>query len=83
LTVNVRPAIVAVPLRGAPGFGSMASCTTPLPAPLTADVILIHGTSADAVHAQPAAALTVTLAEPPAGSIDACSGLIVNAHASD
>ena len=51
-TVNVWPAIVSVPLRAAPLF-----------AELKALAIDIHGAFADAVHEQPAAAVTAT--EPP------------------
>jgi hypothetical protein len=55
----------------------MASCTTALPVPLAADVILIHGALLAAVHPQLPAVVMFTLSEPPAGSIGATSGLML------
>ena len=62
-TVNVWPATVSVPLRAAPLFAATVNATVPLPLPDPPLAIDIHGAFADAVHEQPAAAVTAT--EPP------------------
>ena len=61
--MNVWPAIVSVPLRAAPLFAATVNATVPLPLPDPPLAIDIHGAFADAVHEQPAAAVTAT--EPP------------------
>jgi hypothetical protein len=63
--VNVWPAIVTVPVRSAPVFAAIASCTVPLPDPLPPEVMPIHGAWLSALHEQPAAAVTPTDAVPP------------------
>ena len=69
VTVNVRPAIVTVPARCVvPVFAAIEYPTVPLPLPLAPEVIVIHGTLLDAVHAHPAAAVTVDVRAPPLAS---------------
>ena len=53
------------PLRGGPGLTATLKATVPLPAPAAPERIVIHGWSGAAVHAQPAAALTLTVPVPP------------------
>jgi hypothetical protein len=61
VTVNVRPAIVAVPVRCVvPVFAATEYPTVPLPLPLAPDVIVIHDAELDAVHAQPVVVVTLT-----------------------
>ena len=55
-TVNVRPAIVAVPERFGPVVAATVNCTVPLPLDGVADAIAIHGSLLAAVQAQPAPA---------------------------
>jgi hypothetical protein len=50
-TVNVRPAIVSVPDRGAPRFSVNRYATLPFPVPIAAEATVIHGTLLAAVHA--------------------------------
>jgi len=69
VTLNVCPAMVSVPPRGAPLLFSVPlNVTDPLPIPVAPDVIVSHdGALLAAVHGQPAAAVTVTgLPGPPA-----------------
>src|SRR5207244_11559361 len=56
-TVNVWPATVSVPLRAAPLFAATVNATVPLPLPDPPLAIDINGAFADAVIAQPAAAV--------------------------
>jgi hypothetical protein len=81
LTVNVRPAIVAVPLRSAPVLAAIDSCTAPLPVPEAPAVTVIQGTFDAAVHAHPFPAVTLTVVDPPAALIPCCSGAMVNVQA--
>jgi hypothetical protein len=60
LTVNVCPAIVAVPVRALPLFAWMEICTLPLPVP-DAGLTEIHAALLDALHPQPAGAVRFTL----------------------
>ncbi|HKB13058.1 MAG TPA: hypothetical protein VKD69_20480 [Vicinamibacterales bacterium] len=64
VTVNVWPAIVSVPVRSAPAFAATAIDTLPLPLPALPDAIVIHVAFEAAVHAQPDAAVTATVAVP-------------------
>jgi hypothetical protein len=60
LTVNVCPAIVAVPVRAAPVFAWIEIWTLPLPVP-DAGLTEIHGALLDALQPQPAGAVRFTL----------------------
>jgi hypothetical protein len=71
LTVNVWPAIVAVPVRAADDpFAATVIWTAPSPAPLAPAVIVSHGAWLVAVHSQPPLASTVTETGPPAAPAD-------------
>ena len=73
VTVNVWPAIVAVPVRPSPvGFASTASWTVPFPSPVAPPTTVIHATSLEAVHAQPAGAVTPTASLTPPAPTSAC-----------
>jgi hypothetical protein len=65
LIVNVSPAIVSVPDRDPPLCFAALNETFPLPLPLEPPVTLIQSALLAAVHAQPAAAVTPTVPEPP------------------
>lgn len=61
MTVNVRPAIVIVPVRGLlPLFLLTFQLTVPLPVPVSPAVIVIQEAFEVAVHVQPAAVETDT-----------------------
>ena len=49
-TVNARPAMVSVPVRGAALFAAALNATVPLPVPLAPAVIVIHDALLVAVH---------------------------------
>ena len=68
VTVTVCPAIVRVPVRAGPFVAATVKVTVAGPLPLVADDITIHGSLLDAVHVQPAAALTFTERVPPLAS---------------
>jgi hypothetical protein len=53
---------VSVPVRSAAGFAAIAIDTVPLPLPDSPAAIVIHGAFELAVHAQPPADVTLTLA---------------------
>jgi len=75
--------MVIVPLRAGPVVAAAAYCTSPLPLPLVPEAKVSHGALLDAVHAQPAPALTATF---PVDAVDgafADSGVIENAHPGD
>ncbi len=74
VTVTVWFATTSVPDRGGPLAAATANVTDPGPLPLAPDVIVIHGSGLDALQAQPAAAVTVTVREPPVGSASCVSG---------
>ena len=60
--VNVRPAIVAVPVRAAPVLFALAlSVTPPLPIPDAGGVTVSHGEPLAAVQLQPACVNTKTV----------------------
>jgi hypothetical protein len=50
--VKVCAAMVAVPVRAAPGFAAMFSCTDPAPVPAVLEAIVAQGTFGAAVHEQ-------------------------------
>ena len=57
------------------------NATVPLPVPLAPLVIVIHGVVVVAVHAQPAAVVTVTgVAAPPEADTACPVGLVLAAH---
>lgn len=66
ITVNVRPAIVSVPVRAAPLFAATLKATEPLPAPIAPDVTVIHDALLAAVHWHVLADVTVAVPAPPA-----------------
>ena len=81
VTVKVLPAIVRVPVRlVVPVFAAAAMVTVPFPVPAAPAVTVIHAALLTAVHTQPAAALTVVPAVPPAAGSDWLVGEIVGAH---
>jgi hypothetical protein len=70
VTVNVRPAIVNVPVRAAPVLAATVNVIDPLPLPVAPEVTVIHGTLLAAVHAHPPAVVTVTgVPAPPAAAM--------------
>lgn len=71
-TVNVRPAMVSVPLRTLPRLICTEKLTDPLPEPLAPAVMSTQDALLTAVHAHPAAVVTDTgPPDPPDGSKDA------------
>jgi hypothetical protein len=69
LTVKVLPPIAIVPERGVElGFATTVNATLPGPLPDAAPLIAIQFAVLVAVHAQPAAAVTVTLPLSPSAS---------------
>src|SRR5215203_1735641 len=81
VTVNVWPAIVSVPVRAAPALTAMVKPTDPLPLPPGPEVIDAQETLLTAVHAQPASAVTWTVAASPSGPDDRLVGAIANVQA--
>jgi hypothetical protein len=66
VTVNVRPAIVNVPVREAePLLAATENATVPPPLPLLPEVIVTKPELLAAVHAQPLPAVTLALPDPP------------------
>lgn len=63
--LNVRPAIVAVPLRAPPAFAATLSLTVPLPVPDPPADTDIQGVFEAAVHAHELPAETETISSPP------------------
>ena len=81
VTVNVWPAMVAVPLLASAGFAANDSVTLPLPVPAPPAAMAIHAAFDVAVHEQVGAdAVTVTVAPPASGPMSAPVGAIVNVH---
>jgi hypothetical protein len=78
LTVNICPAIVAVPDLGAPVFSWIASLTEPFPVPALPESTASQGTLAEAVQPHPAGAVTLTLVDPAAAGTETRSGEIAN-----
>ena len=79
-TVKVRPAIVSVPDLLGPLVAATVKLTVPFPLPAVPDVTVIHEALGVAVHAQPDAAVTATVALPPAAATDLVSGEMLNAQ---
>ncbi len=80
-TVNVEPAIVSVAdLGDVVVLAATLKPTDPLPLPLAPLVIVTHDTGLEAVHAQPAATVTVTVPDPPLDATDWLVGEIVGVH---
>ena len=72
--VTVLPATLTTPLRAAPEFGAMVNLTVPLPLPVAPLVIAIQAALLDALHEQPASALTATeRASPVVGAVKVAS----------
>ena len=81
-TVNVRPAIVSVPVRAAPVLPATLNATDPLPVPMAPDVTVIHSAALAEVHWHVLAAETVTgVPAPPAALMFCPVGEIVALHA--
>lgn len=75
--MNVWPAIVNVPVRGeAVVLGATLKVTPPSPLPLAGLVKVIHAVPDEAVHAQPAPAVTFADPLPPEAGTDWLVGLI-------
>src|SRR5690348_16140538 len=73
--------MVIVPVRRAPVvFAAMLNWTDPPPLPVAPAVSVIHGTLLEAVHVQPALAVTVTVPLPPACATSCEEGAIANVH---
>ncbi len=81
-TVKVWPAIVSAPVRGVVTvLAATLKVTVPAPLPLGPDETTIHTSLVCAVHAQPAAAVTVIGAPvPPAAANDCSDGEMVYSH---
>ena len=77
---KVSPAIVAVPCRFPSELAATVSCTVPFPEPFAPEATLIHGALLEAVHEQPAGAVTATEAEPPAFDTFWLCGEIESVH---
>ena len=78
VTVTVRPATVAVPLRPGPGFAANDRSTAPPPLPAPPAVTVIHPAPLTAVHAQEAAVDTSIRAPPPLAGVFTLSGETTN-----
>ena len=77
VTVKVCPAIVAEPLRDVVAvLAATLIATVPLPEPLAPLVTVSHDAVLDALHAQPAGAVTPTLVDSPAAIAFALVGVI-------
>ena len=77
-TVKVLPTIVSVPVREVVVvFAATSYVTEPLPVPVAPALIVIHATLLVALHAQPVAAVTVTVPEPATSDTLADVGAIV------
>jgi hypothetical protein len=70
VTVNVRPAIVMVPVRRLPELAVTLNATLPVPVPLCPEVTAIHAAWLVAVHAHPAVVVTTTVGPAPAPEPD-------------
>ena len=82
VTVKVNPAIVSVPVRGAPVFAAMLMPTAPLPVALAPLAIVSQLALLFAVHAQPALVVTLTLCVPALAPTLAVAALKLKAHPS-
>ena len=70
MTVTVCPATVSPPVREGPSVLAIVNVTTPVPLLPEPEAIVIHGALLDAVHSQPAAAVTLTVRDPPLASAE-------------
>src|SRR5829696_1241941 len=69
-TVTFWPPMVIVPDRDAPVVDAAENVTAPGPLPLAPDAMVIHEALLEALHAQPAPALTEKVPPPPdAGTV--------------
>jgi hypothetical protein len=75
-TVNVRPAMVSVPLRAGPVVAATVNGTVPLPLRVPPLAIVSQGALLVAVHSHAAAAVTATAPAPPVLATDCDSGLM-------
>jgi hypothetical protein len=73
-------AIVSVPFLDAPVFAVTENATVPLPEPLAPDVIVIHESVVEAVHAQPVAIVTAVELLPAPAVKEALGGANVARH---
>ena len=81
VTVKVLPPIVSVPFRAVvAALAATVYETEPLPLPVAPAVMVIHVALLEAVHAQPAAAVTVTEPVPAADVTVADAEEIVGTH---
>src|SRR5262245_57225019 len=78
--VNVRPAMVAVPLREVPVLAETAMSTFPLPRPVPSPLTVIHPAPDVDVHAQPEVVVTCTWTLPADADIDCVVGEIEYVH---
>ena len=73
--MNVRSAIVNVPVRSLPvAFAATVKLTVPFPVPLDPLLTVIQAALLTAVHVQPACVVTETAPVPPALSIEVFIG---------
>ena len=71
VTVNVRPAIVRVPVRGEVlVLGATVKFAEPLPEPFAPAVTVIHAALLTAVHVHPVVVATLVDPLPPAAATD-------------
>ena len=77
-TVNVCPAISAVPERGPAVFSWIEIFTVPLPVPEAPELIASQAAPLDAVHPQPPGDVTLTFVVPAAAGTDTWPGEIEN-----
>ena len=76
MTVKVCAAIVAVPVRAAPGLAATFSLTVPGPVPDPPDAIVIHDACGAEVHAHELPVDTAIVAVPPAAATASVAGLM-------
>lgn len=82
VTVNVRPAIVRVPVRGALlVLGATVKFAEPLPEPFAPAVTVIHAALLAAAHVHPVVVVTVADPLPPAAATDWLVGARVKLQA--
>jgi hypothetical protein len=74
MTVNVWPAIVAVPARDVPAFAAAITVTAPLPIPAFVSPTVSHDALLVAVQAQPSVVCTATEVLPPSAFIGWVAG---------
>jgi hypothetical protein len=80
-SVNVCPAIVAVPDRGdESAFALAVTCTVPEPLPPLPEPIMIHAALLVVVQVQPDSVLTATVLAPPVAGTEAPLGEMEYVH---